>query len=263
MLQFPKKNGISSNSASIQQWQLRKISRVQKIQTWQMTRIGSQDLCVSAWLWSAGLICVLFGLKRVIRNQVSLRFHYYSWFILLASLLISLLPSIVWKDLPSLMPESQQTMATYNIASNADANLVLQTICGTGIRVSELQYFTVEDVRRGEITVSCKSKTRNILVPGKLKKMLLNHAKRRGIVSGSIFVGRNGKTLDRSSIWRQMKQLCTEGWSDKRKGWQIVDLYRPSIAIGVRSCQPDTVDPRNSQAWIDKKRSINTQGNGV
>lgn len=91
---------------------------------------------------------------------------------------------------------------------NEQLNLVIQTICGTGIRVSELRYFTVEDVRCGEITVSCKSKTRNILVPGKLKNMLLNYAKRRGIASGLIFIGRNGAPLDRSSIWRQMKQLC-------------------------------------------------------
>ena len=91
---------------------------------------------------------------------------------------------------------------------NKQLNLVLQTICGTGIRVSELQFFTVEAVRCGEITVSCKSKTRTILVPGKLKNILLNYAKRCDITSGAIFVGKNGKPLDRSSIWRQMKQLC-------------------------------------------------------
>ena len=91
---------------------------------------------------------------------------------------------------------------------NEQLNLVLQTICGTGIRVSELRYFTVEAVRRGEITVDCKSKTRNILVPGKLKNMLLCYAKRHNITSGAIFVGRNGKALDRSCIWRQMKRLC-------------------------------------------------------
>lgn len=87
-------------------------------------------------------------------------------------------------------------------------NLVLQTICGTGIRVSELRYFTVEALREGEITVTCKSKTRTILVPGKLKKRLLGYAKRQSIRTGAIFVGRNGKPLDRSSIWRKMKQLC-------------------------------------------------------
>ena len=91
---------------------------------------------------------------------------------------------------------------------NEQLNLVLQTICGTGIRVSELQFFTVEAVRCGEITVSCKSKTRTILVPGKLRNILLNYAKRCGITTGAIFIGKNDKPLDRSRIWRQMKQLC-------------------------------------------------------
>lgn len=91
---------------------------------------------------------------------------------------------------------------------NEQLNLIIQTICGTGIRVSELRFFTVEAMRHGEITVNCKSKTRTILVPGKLKKLLLEFAKKRGIQTGVIFVGRNGKPLDRSSIWRQMKTLC-------------------------------------------------------
>ena len=91
---------------------------------------------------------------------------------------------------------------------NTQLSIVLQTICGTGIRVSELRYFTVEAVQHGRITVSCKSKTRTILVPGKLKNLLLNYARQHRITTGPILLGRNGKPLDRSSIWRQMKQLC-------------------------------------------------------
>lgn len=87
-------------------------------------------------------------------------------------------------------------------------NLVIQTICATGIRVSELKYFTVEAVRRGEITVQCKSKTRTILVPGKLRKLLLGYSRERRIGSGSIFITRNGRPLNRSNIWTQMKRLC-------------------------------------------------------
>lgn len=87
-------------------------------------------------------------------------------------------------------------------------NLVLQTICGTGIRVSELRYFTVEAVSRGEIVVQCKSKTRTILVPGKLKKLLLRYAKDHKIHYGTIFVTRKGNPLERSIVWAQMKQLC-------------------------------------------------------
>jgi len=87
-------------------------------------------------------------------------------------------------------------------------NLVIQTICGTGIRVSELKFFTVEAISHGEVRVRCKSKTRTILVPGKLKKLLLNYAKKSCIKSGVIFVSRNGRPLDRSNIWKQMKRLC-------------------------------------------------------
>lgn len=87
-------------------------------------------------------------------------------------------------------------------------NLVMQTICGTGIRVSELQYFTVEAVRQGEVSVQCKSKIRTILVPGKLRKMLLDYAKKKGILAGAIFITRNGNPLNRSNIWAKMKKLC-------------------------------------------------------
>ncbi len=86
--------------------------------------------------------------------------------------------------------------------------LVMETICGTGIRVSELRYFTVEAVGRGEVTVRCKAKARTILLPGKLRRMLLDHARKRGIRAGAIFLTRGGKPLNRSNIWRQMKRLC-------------------------------------------------------
>lgn len=91
---------------------------------------------------------------------------------------------------------------------NEQLNLVIQTICGTGIRVSELRYFTVEAIKHGEVTVDCKNKTRTILVPGKLKNILLNYAKRHDITTGAIFITRNGKPLNRSNIWSAMKKLC-------------------------------------------------------
>ena len=86
--------------------------------------------------------------------------------------------------------------------------LVLQTICSTGIRVSELKYLTVESVKSGEIIISLKNKIRKILIPGKLKNVLLNYARKRKIHSGLIFVTKNGNPLDRSNIWRRMKKLC-------------------------------------------------------
>lgn len=91
---------------------------------------------------------------------------------------------------------------------NSRLALVMETICGTGIRVSELRWFTLEDVRRGEITVSCKGKTRCILIPGNLRRKLLDYARARHVKSGPIFLGRTGKPLDRSAIWAEMKRLC-------------------------------------------------------
>ena len=91
---------------------------------------------------------------------------------------------------------------------NPRLELLLQTICSTGIRVSELAYFTLESVRKGEITVSCKNKTRTILIPKQLRKMLTTYAKKEGIKNGIIFRTKSGKPMDRSNIWREMKQLC-------------------------------------------------------
>lgn len=87
--------------------------------------------------------------------------------------------------------------------------LILQSICATGIRVSELRYFTAEAIKCQEITVSCKGKTRTIFLPKELRKRLRSFAKRRNISSGYLFHNSRGGALDRSTIWRRMKQLCS------------------------------------------------------
>ncbi len=109
--------------------------------------------------------------------------------------------------------EKELTKSEYmRLLHSADKNprlkLIIETICGTGIRVSELQYFTVEAVKYGTVTVSCKNKTRNIIVPSKLRKLLLNYAKKNGITGGIIFRTRSGKPVNRSNIWAEMKKLC-------------------------------------------------------
>lgn len=88
--------------------------------------------------------------------------------------------------------------------------LIMQTLCGTGIRISELQFITVEAINRGEAEVSCKGKTRAVFLVKKLQKKLLRFASKHGYTSGPIFVTRNGKPLNRCNIWREMKALCAE-----------------------------------------------------
>lgn len=88
--------------------------------------------------------------------------------------------------------------------------LILQTLCGTGLRVSELPFITVEAVRRGEATVSLKGKTRNVFLVRELQKKLLQYISAQGITGGMVFVTRTGKPVNRTNIWREMKNLCVE-----------------------------------------------------
>ena len=93
---------------------------------------------------------------------------------------------------------------------NERLNLILQTICGTGIRVSELRFITVEAARQGEATVSCKAKTRSVFIVKELQKKLLRYAAEQNIKSGMIFITRTCKPVSRTNIWREMKALCEE-----------------------------------------------------
>ena len=86
--------------------------------------------------------------------------------------------------------------------------LIIQTICATGIRVSELRYITVEAVKTGLAEIACKGKYRVIFIPEKLRVILQKYLKKQKIYEGTIFVTRNGKPIDRSNIWRDMKKLC-------------------------------------------------------
>ena len=86
--------------------------------------------------------------------------------------------------------------------------LLLETICATGIRVSEVKYITVEAARAGRAEVSLKGKLRTILLPGKLCRKLKKYARAQKIASGEIFLTRSGKSLSRRQIWAEMKRLC-------------------------------------------------------
>lgn len=94
---------------------------------------------------------------------------------------------------------------------------LLQTICSTGIRVSEVPFITVEAVKRGQTTVRLKGKTRVIFLDKRLCQMLKDYAKSKGIETGCIFITKGGKPLDRSNIHHEMKGLCKKAKVDPRK----------------------------------------------
>ena len=87
-------------------------------------------------------------------------------------------------------------------------SLLLQTICATGIRVSELVHITVAAAEKGQALVSCKGKSRVIFIIPALQKKLLRYAKAHAITAGAIFITASGRPMNRSNIWREMKALC-------------------------------------------------------
>ncbi len=113
--------------------------------------------------------------------------------------------------------EYMRLVNTAKQKGNERLNLLIQTICGTGIRVSELPYITVEAVKCGKAVVSLKGKTRSVFIVRELQKKLLRYAAERKISSGAIFITRNGKPMSRTNIWREMKNLCVKAEVNPQK----------------------------------------------
>lgn len=99
-------------------------------------------------------------------------------------------------------------LETANNMGKTRLALLMETICATGIRVSEVRFITVEAVQAGRAEISLKGKIRTILIPGKLCRKLQKYARKQKIVSGEIFLTRNGNGLSRRQIWAEMKSLC-------------------------------------------------------
>ena len=113
--------------------------------------------------------------------------------------------------------EYQRLLDTAEETGQERLGLLMETICATGIRVSEVRYITVEAARRGRAEVSLKGKIRTVLLPAKLCRKLLKYARKNKTVSGEIFLTRNGTPLSRKQIWREMKQLCARAGVEASK----------------------------------------------
>ena len=97
--------------------------------------------------------------------------------------------------------------------------LILETICATGIRVGELKYITVEAVRAGVAEIALKGKIRTILLPHRLCRKLQKYAKKQKIASGKIFLTQDGLPISRQSIWTRMKALCEAAGVERSKAF--------------------------------------------
>ena len=108
------------------------------------------------------------------------------------------------KDEYTRLVETAQSLGKTRLA------LLIETICATGIRVSEVKYITAEALRAGRADISLKGKIRTVLLPGKLCRKLQKYAKKQKITSGEVFLTRSGKGISRRQIWAEMKGLCKD-----------------------------------------------------
>lgn len=113
--------------------------------------------------------------------------------------------------------EYMRLINTAHLNRNYRLELLLQTICGTGIRVSEVPHITVEAMKKGEAVVWLKGKTHSVFFVKQLRRKLLEYAQKQGIQSGAIFITRTGKPMNRTNIWKEMKSLCKQATEEYRK----------------------------------------------
>lgn len=144
-------------------------------------------------------------------------FEFNNWYELKVKMLKIQKQIFAQKDKELSKVEYERLLDAAKVKSNQRLYLLMQTICSSGIRVSELQYVTVEAVKIRKATINCKGKMRIVILPKELCRMLTEYAKTQKITSGSVFVTKTGKPLDRSTIWKMMKALCESAKVSKYK----------------------------------------------
>ncbi len=121
------------------------------------------------------------------------------------------------KDKELTKEEYERLLTAAKSKGNEQLYFLMQTICSTGIRVSELCYITVESLKAQKAQINLKGKMRVVILPKELCRMLLKYSREQKITSGSVFVSRNGNSLDRSNIWKMMKALCESAGVERAK----------------------------------------------
>lgn len=144
-------------------------------------------------------------------------FEFNHWYELKVKMLKIQKQIFAQKDKELTKAEYERLLSAAKARKNERLYLLMQTICASGIRVSELQYVTVEAIRVKKATINCKGKMRMVILPAELCKMLARYAREKKITSGSVFVTKTGKPLDRSTIWKMMKALCESAGVSKHK----------------------------------------------
>lgn len=144
-------------------------------------------------------------------------FSYMEWYFLRVKTIKVQRRIFANKDKELTKEEYTRLLQTAKNKGNRRLFMLMQTICSVGLRVSEVRYITVEAVKHKTAVIRCKGKMRQVFLPSDLCRMLTKYIKEENIKSGAVFITKNGKPLDRSNIWSDMKALCNEAGVSREK----------------------------------------------
>ena len=172
--------------------------------------LGEGELCKAAVLAYKSRLCERYAPASVNAALCSLNgfFNFMEWYELRVKSLKIQKQIFASADKELTKEEYERLLRVARQKKNERLCLLMQTICSTGLRVSEVPYITVEAICQGVAEISCKGKRRRVFLPAQLCKMLKQYAKGQKIKNGAVFVTKNGNPLDRSNIWSDMKKLC-------------------------------------------------------
>ena len=188
---------------------------IEAFHTW----IGEKDLDKGCVLTYKAHLCEKYATASVnsILSSINSFFAFLEWYELRVKTIKVQKQIFTSNEKELTKNEYERLLTAAKAKSNQRLYLLMQTICSTGIRVSELRFITVEAINRGRAEINCKGKQRSAFLPTELCKILKNYVKEQKIKSGAVFVSKNGNPLDRSNIWSDMKKLCKEAGVSEKK----------------------------------------------
>ena len=172
--------------------------------------LGDRDLDKTAVLDYKQALCENYAPKSVnsMLSSIHALFYFLGWHELRVKTLKIQRQIFVKQERELTKKEYERLLSAAEEKHNQKLYYLMQTICGCGIRVSELRYITVAAVQTGQAVINCKGKMRVIFLPKELCRMLMQYSKENKIKNGAVFVSKAGKPLDRSYIWKMLKNLC-------------------------------------------------------
>ena len=203
--------------------------------------LGGREIDKSVVLDYKKELCQRYAPKSVnsVLSSLNALFSYLNWYELKVKILKIQRPIFADKEKELTKAEYERLLSAAKSKKNERLYFLMQTLGSTGLRISELKYVTVEAVNIGQAVINCKGKIRQVFLPKQLCKMLKGYIKKKNIENGSVFITKSGNPLDRSTVWKMLKNLCDSASVKKSKVFP--HNFRHLFAKTFYSLQKDIV----------------------